>query len=165
MDGLAFAAETMIGNDLGRGDRARARASGRAVLQWAFGFGAFLAVTYWLGEGALSRLFSAEPAVQEAVRETMWLVALGQIPAALAYAFDGILIGATDSRYLRNAMAISAAGFFAVAWLTWSVGGPSLTAVWGSQGAFAALRALTLYLRYRSGAWSYIARPLREGTG
>lgn len=153
VDGFALAGETMVGTYLGRGDRARTWASGRAALQWGLGLGGLFAGAYLIGSDVLSRLFTHDPEVQAVVRRLMSLVALSQPITALAYSFDGILIGATDSRYLRNAMLISSIGFVVLAWAAWQVWGGSLQVVWGSLTAFMALRAVTLYVRYRSGAW------------
>ena len=82
-----------------------------------------------------------------------WAVALSQPVNAAAYVFDGILIGATDTLYLRNAMLLSTAVFAGIIAAGWLTAGLSLPLIWWALLVFMAMRAVTLGLRFHSGRW------------
>jgi MATE family multidrug resistance protein len=88
---------------------------------------------------------TAETVRQEARVFLPWLIA-APLVAAASFMLDGIFIGATRTRDMRNMMAVSFAGYGALVLL--------LVPVWGNHGLWAALmgffllRGLTLGLRY-----------------
>ena len=105
LDALAVPAQTIVAEDLGRHDRARARfVAGRAVR-----------LSIWLGIGlgvvlaalapVIPHLFSDDPAVIDRATSGAWflaaaLLAAALLPGAVAFAHDGILIGTGDYRFL-----------------------------------------------------------------
>lgn len=153
VDGFAYATETTVGAWLGRGDRARAHASGVAALLWGVGLGLLFAVAYFMGVEHVAAVFTHNADVIEIVVGLSWAIALSQPINAAAYVFDGILIGATDTRYLRNAMLLSAAVFVGVIGTGWLTVGLSLPLIWLALLVFMAMRALTLGIRFVSGRW------------
>lgn len=153
VDGFAYATETTVGSWLGRGDRARARASGVAALVWGLGVGALFALVYFIAVDDVAAFFTHNQDVIDVVVSLVWAVALSQPVNAAAYVFDGILIGATDTRYLRNAMLLSTAVFIAIIGVGWLTAGLSLQLIWWALLLFMAMRALTLGIRFRSGMW------------
>lgn len=153
VDGFAYATETTVGAWLGRGRAARARASAMAALLWGAGFGGCFALFYAAAADWIGSLFTKDPLVQQVVRRLATVVAVSQPVNALAYIFDGILIGATDTRYLRNAMLASAAVFGLTLGAGWVWIGRSLEVIWWSLVVFMAMRAGTLALRFFFGRW------------
>lgn len=158
VDGFAFATETMVGMWLGRGDKPRAHASGVAALVWGLSIGTLFAVAYFLFVDDVAAFFTHNEDVIAVVVSLVWAVALSQPVNAAAYVFDGILIGATDTRYLRNAMLLSTAVFVGVIGVGWLTAGLSLGLIWWALLVFMAMRAWTLGVRFRSGAWMDQAR-------
>ena len=132
VDGFAYATETTVGMWLGRGNEARAQASAGAALLWGVGAGTLFAMAYMVGVDAIVKLFTTDAHVQEIIRDLVWMIAFSQPVNALAYIFDGILIGATDTSYLSRAMFLSSVVFTLVVALGWSVWGLSLALVWWS---------------------------------
>lgn len=153
VDGFAYATETTVGGWLGRGDRARAHAASVASLLWGVGIGILFAVAYFVGVGNIASIFTHNEEVIHIVISLSWAIALSQPINAAAYVFDGILIGATDTRYLRNAMLISSAVLVATIGIGWVVAGLSLRLVWMALLVFMAARAVTLGIWFRSGRW------------
>ncbi len=154
VDGFAYATETTVGTWLGRGRIEKARASSYAAILWGTGAGLLFALGYVLGSDWLARLFTNDTAVQDVLRRMVWVVAVSQPVNALAFIFDGILIGATDTRYLRNAMIVSSGLFglfIAAGWLTI---GLSLALIWWGFVFWMLCRTLTLWVRFRSGLWA-----------
>lgn len=154
VDGFAYATETTVGMWLGRGEPARARASAGAALAWGVGTGCLFALAYLAGVDTIARFFTTDRLVQEIIQRLVVVVAVSQPVNALAYVFDGILIGATDTLYLRRAMLLSAAAFFVTAAAGWTAWGLSLALIWWSAVVFMTMRALTLAVRYVGTAWS-----------
>lgn len=154
VDGFAYATETTVGSWLGRGDRVRARASGIAALIWGVGVGVLFAVAYYFAVEDIAGFFTHDRDVIAIVTNLAWAIALSQPINAFAYVFDGILIGATDTRYLRNAMLLSTAVFVVVIMVGWIGAGLSLQLIWSALLLFMAMRALTLGIRFRSNAWT-----------
>lgn len=154
VDGFAYATETTVGSWLGRGDRVRARASGIAALIWGVGVGVLFAGAYFFAAERIAAFFTHDRDVIAIVTSLSWAVALSQPVNAIAYVFDGILIGATDTRYLRNAMLFSTTVFTVVVVFGWLGSGLSLQLIWSALLLFMAMRALTLGIRFRTDAWT-----------
>lgn len=159
VDGFAYATETTVGTWLGRGDAAAARSSALAALLWGTGTGIAFALAYAAGADGIARLFTRDPAVQSVVRSLTWVVALSQPVNAVAFVLDGILIGATDTRYLRNAMLLSSFTFACFVAAGWLLAGPSLALVWWALVLWMVARATTLWVRFRSGRWTGATSP------
>lgn len=153
VDGFAYATETTVGQWLGRGKPQRAQASAYASLLWGVGSGIIFAGVYLVAVEGIAGLFTVDPLVRQVVVNLAWVVAISQPINALAYIFDGILIGAMDTKYLRNAMFISSGTFIVAIALGWWQQGLSLNLVWWCLVLFMAMRAATLAVRFRSGAW------------
>ncbi|NLN28217.1 MAG: MATE family efflux transporter [Firmicutes bacterium] len=153
VDGFAYATETMVGAWLGRGDRERAHASGVAALLWGVGVGTLFGIAYFVGVDKVATFFTTNKEVADIVISLVWAVALSQPVNAIAYVFDGVLIGATDTHFLQNAMLTSAAVFAGTLGVGWLASGLSLQLIWWALLLFTATRAVTLGIRFRSGHW------------
>lgn len=111
LDALAIPAQTLVADGLGRGDVAAARDVSDRVAALTLWCAAAIGVVIAATAPVLPRLFSADGAVVS--RATAGLVVLGLVvlvPAGVAYATDGALIGAGDYRFLGRA----ALGYLAV---------------------------------------------------
>ena len=115
LDGLATAAEQLSGYSLGVRDRTRFLRTTKLVLGWSMVFAIAVALALALSGPALIDLMTASADVREAARTFMWLATLAPVCGVMAYAFDGIYIGATWARDMRNLMLASLALYFA-AW-------------------------------------------------
>lgn len=145
LDGLANAAEQLCGRAYGARDRAAFSGAVRLVILWGSGFAlAVIAVFALFGPSLIDAMTSSADVRQQA-RDTLWFVLLSPIPAVFAFAYDGIFIGATWARDMRNLMVLSMLMFFA-AWLALrSFGNAGL---WGSLLVFYAARGGLQALRY-----------------
>jgi MATE family multidrug resistance protein len=115
LDGLATAAEQLSGYSLGARDRARFLRTTKLVLGWSMVFAIAVALVLAIGGSALIDLMTASTDVRETARAFMWFATLAPVCGVMAYAFDGIYIGATWARDMRNLMLASLALYFA-AW-------------------------------------------------
>ena len=146
MDGFAFGAESLVGQALGAGDRKALRRSAEFTSFWGAVTVAVLALAFFVAGGAIVDLMAKDPDVQQAARAYLpWMVAAPLIGWA-PWMLDGIFIGATATRDMRNMMILSAI-IFAVAVAV-------LIPPFGNHGLWAALlisyvaRGVTLGARY-----------------
>ncbi len=148
LDGFAFAAEALVGGAFGARRAGELRRAAVMSSAWGLGCVAALAAAFWLAGGAVIDLMTTSEEVRAAAREFLPWCALAPVVGLPAFMLDGIFIGATRSRDMRNAMAWSLAVYLAAWWV--------LTAMMGTHGLWAALmvffvaRGVTLFLRYPS---------------
>ncbi len=143
LDGVAFAAETLVGQALGAKNPAGLRQTARMSMQWGYA-GAGLLALIFAGGGyfAIQVMTNAADVQTQALALLPWLVASPLIGAA-AWIYDGIFIGALLTGAMRRA-AIQVAFLYVAALAV-------LVPSFGNQGLWAALmvmnaaRGLTLY--------------------
>jgi MATE family multidrug resistance protein len=159
LDAYAATAQSLVGYFLGDARLALARRASRVALLWALGTGAGLALAMAAGEGAVALLLVPESA--RSVFGAAWIAAaLAQPLNALSFATDGILWGARDYRYLRNAM-FAATGLGSALLFALDLGAPgALARIWVVTAVWIALRTAFGIVRI----WPGIGRsPLRVG--
>jgi MATE family multidrug resistance protein len=142
MDAFAHTAETLCGAAWGADDRPALRAAARRTTLWAFAVASLGAAAIALAQEPLVRLLTTSPdVVTEALRYMPWLILL---PLASVWAFqlDGIFIGITQARTMRNAMALSFVVFAGCLWLTLDTLGNH--GLWLALALFMVARALLL---------------------
>ncbi|GFE51259.1 MATE family efflux transporter [Roseobacter cerasinus] len=146
MDGFAFAAETLIARAFGRGDRAYVRRAALVTSVWGLLICVFMATAFGFVGGWGIDLMAKNADVQQTARQFLPYMVVAPLLGCAAWMFDGIFIGATRSKDMRNMMALS----FLIYWLALAVLLPTL----GNHGLWLALlisfiaRGVTLGLRY-----------------
>jgi MATE family multidrug resistance protein len=153
LDGFATAAEQLAGRAVG----ARYRPAFDRVVRLTTGWGlsAALALTaiYALLGPHIVDLMTTAPEVRETARRYLAWAALTPLAGVIAFQMDGIFIGATWSRDMRNMMLVSVVVYLA-AWA-------SLTPLFGNHGLWA---ALLIFLGARSVAFHWRMRRLLPRT-
>ncbi|MFH7586653.1 MATE family efflux transporter DinF [Oceanimonas smirnovii] len=142
MDGFAYAAEAMVGKAIGRGSRRHFRLACGLNLVWGALVAVLFTLVFWLaGKPLVGQITSIESVQQQAYGFLPWLVAMPLV-SCWCFVLDGIFIGATQGRAMRNMMLVSTLGvFFPVWWLSQSLGNHAL---WLAMLCFMAARGLTL---------------------
>ena len=113
-DGFAYAGEALTGRFIGEGSREGVRATVRGTFLWGIAVAALFMLLYGLGGVPVLRLMTDDTTVVEAGRAFLpWLLLMPLIGCP-AFIWDGIFIGATASKDLRNSTLLCAVGFFAV---------------------------------------------------
>lgn len=153
MDGLAIAAQALVGTALGAGRAAEARAYGRDLVRLGIVGGAVLAAALLLGQGLLPRLLTDDPVVLATIASAWWLAALGHVLNGPVFALDGVLMGAEDYRYLRTWTVVAAVVGAAGAQVAVAAGA-GLLGLWVAVQALMAVRLVSLVLRVRGDAWT-----------
>jgi multidrug resistance protein, MATE family len=154
LDGLANAVEALSGHAIGVGSRQDLR---RALVV-AGGWSLIGSILFAAGFGLLGHAFVNVQTDMPAVRSTAYayLPYLAALPlvGVWSYLLDGLFVGATRAREMRDAMLAAGLGFVVLAWALRPWGNAGL---WTAFLAFMALRALTLGWQARriarQGAW------------
>ncbi|WP_417475262.1 MATE family efflux transporter [Leisingera sp.] len=146
LDGFAFAAEALVGSAVGAKCRAELRRAAIVAAQWSLGGAVLLGLGFAVAGPAVIDVMTTAPAVREAGRAYLFWVVVAPVLSVGSYMFDGIFIGATWTRDMRNAMIQSVVAYV--------VALAVLVPVFGNHGLWAALmvlnlaRGITLGLRY-----------------
>jgi MATE family, multidrug efflux pump len=117
LDGLANAAEQLCGRAYGARDRLAFSGAVRLVMSWGFGFALAVTVIFALFGPVLIDLMTASAEVRHGARDYLPFVVASPLLAVFAFGFDGVYIGATWAREMRNLMMLSLLIFLAV-WLS-----------------------------------------------
>ena len=145
LDGLANAAEQLCGRAYGARDRDVFGRAVRLIVIWGFVFGAGATALFTLFGAPFIDLMTANAEVRHMANQYMWLAALAPICGVMAFVFDGIYIGATWVRDMRNLMVVALAIYLAVWGLTLPLGNAGL---WIAMLAFFIARGGLQAARY-----------------
>ncbi|WP_347266418.1 MATE family efflux transporter [Paracoccus sp. (in: a-proteobacteria)] len=146
LDGFAFAAESLVGQAVGARRPERLRRAVALTSGWGVAGAVALSAVFLLAGPAIIDLLTTSAEVRLAARDYLpWLVAAPLIGIA-AWMLDGIFIGATRTRAMRNSMVLSVAAYAGlVAVLPQVMGNHGL---WAALMALNALRGLTMWWAY-----------------
>ena len=152
LDAVAIAGQALVAHALGAGNTETARAASRRMVGLSIQLGVVLGVVVAAVAMPLASLFSADAQVVSLAAFLFLWVAVMQPLNGVAFALDGILIGAGDLRFLAQAM-VGAFGVFGAAALVVLLSGWGLGWVWLTIILFMAARAGPLWLRFRQEGW------------
>ena len=142
LDGFALASETLVGSAVGAADRERLRHSIAYSTQLAFVTSVVLTLLFVVAATpVIAILTNVEAVIAEAHVYLPWAIA-APIISVWCYLLDGIFIGATRTREMRNAMIISLAAFLGAWYLLTPLGNHGL---WLALMTYFIARALSLY--------------------
>ncbi|MEO0750320.1 MAG: MATE family efflux transporter [Pseudomonadota bacterium] len=146
LDGFAHAVETLVGQAVGQKDRDRLRRSICLGCLWA-GLVALLVTVVFAGFGTeLIAVMTTSEAVRATAATYLIYVVAAPLASVGTFMVDGVMVGATRARDMRNTMALSAALYLGLAAV--------LLPVLDNHGLWTALlfsflvRGVTLALRY-----------------
>ena len=125
-DGFAYAAEALVGKFIGRRDIPAVKMTVRHVFVWSMGVGMFFVLVYLFGSDPAFRVLTSDAQVVQAARPFyFWLLLMPPIGCA-AFTWDGVFVGATASRSLRNSLVWALLAFFGLWFFCYAVRGGSL---------------------------------------
>jgi MATE family multidrug resistance protein len=146
LDGFATAAAQMCGQAVGAKDFKGFRASVRLTLAWCLAFGLCVGSLVLIGGPGFIDFLSTNADVRAYARDYLALAALAPIVGALAFEFDGVFIGATWTKDMRNMMLVSLSIFLGLLYFLGPMGNAGL---WTALLGFFFARGVTLSLRYK----------------
>jgi MATE family multidrug resistance protein len=104
IDGFAFASESLVGKYAGAKNQEKLRKSINLSFVWAFGLAFTYSLIFYVFDVPLLHLFTNQENLITAAQDyTIWIV-LFPILATAGYMWDGVFIGLTASKAMRNTM-------------------------------------------------------------
>lgn len=114
MDGFAYAGESLVGRYIGARDRRSLVSTVRHLMLWGLLLTLLFTIVYALFGNNILHIFSDSQQVLDAARPFLFWTLIIPVCGFSAFLFDGIFVGATASRTMRNSMFIATALFFAI---------------------------------------------------
>ncbi|MCZ0726771.1 MATE family efflux transporter [Mycolicibacterium iranicum] len=153
LDSLAIAAQSLVGAALGAGQLTHAKSVAWRVTIFSTVAGLVLAAVFALGSSVIPSVFTTDRSVLDAIGVPWWFL-VGILPiAGIVFAVDGVLLGAGDATFMRNATVASALiGFLPLIWLSLAYGW-GLLGIWAGLATFMVLRLIFVGWRALSGRW------------
>ncbi len=136
LDGLAQAAEQLVGRAIGANWRPAFDAAWRLCMRWGFAVALVLAGLWLVAGTALVDFMTTSEPVRSFARQYLWLAVPTALSGMPAFVFDGMLVGATLNAPMRNGMLVALAVFLVAAVV--------LQKLLGNAGLWLALHAFFL---------------------
>lgn len=146
LDGFAHTAETLAGHAFGANDPRRLRRAGAYCAVWAGLMAGLLSLVYLIWGPNIIALLTVLPDVRSVAQEYLpWMAALPFL-SVWAFMLDGIFIGTTRTRELRNSMFVVFVVYLAAVWL--SLEPLQNHGIWLSMTIFMVMRGVLLGALY-----------------
>lgn len=159
LDGFAHAAEALTGRAVGRRDWPLFGASVRAAARFSLMTAGVAMAAFFFGGDYLIALLTDLPDVRATAGDYLpWMVVMPAI-AVWSYLLDGVFIGATATREMRDTILLALAVYLPVWWFTQPLGNHGL---WLAFTVFTLVRSASLagvYLHYRRTRWTSAVPP------
>ena len=147
LDGLAHAAEALVGKAIGAKSRAALQASVSITLRWSLLIAVGFCAAFYFGGPLLIRILTDLPEVRETTLTYLpWLV-ISPLVSVLPFLYDGVFVGATRAREMRDIMVISTVVVFLPAWYMLQFLGNH--GLWLAFIIFMASRSIGMHFYYR----------------
>ena len=146
LDGFAHTAETLTGHAFGANDARRLRRASGYCSVWAGLIAGFLGLVYLFWGTDVIAMLTQLPEVRTAAAEYLPWIAAAPVVAVWAFMLDGVFIGTTRTRELRNSMFVAAIAYLLTVWI--SLEPLQNHGIWLSMTVFMAIRAVLLGALY-----------------
>ena len=107
LDGFAFAAESLVGQAMGARAPARVLRASKVTGLWGGAGAVLLGLGFYLLGPMIIDVMTTAPDVRELARVYLPWVAIAPVIGIASWMLDGVFIGATLTREMRNAMVVS----------------------------------------------------------
>jgi len=146
LDGVAHAAEAMVGKAVGQKDEDALKYTVGLTLRWSAIFAVGFTIVYFFAGPLIIRILTDLPEVRETAMVYLpWLIASPLI-SVWCFLYDGVYVGMTRAREMRNIMMFSTLAVFLPLWfVTQPYGNHGL---WFALMAFMASRGIGMHLGY-----------------
>jgi MATE family multidrug resistance protein len=104
IDGFAYAAESLVGNYYGAGDEKKTYKAISYLFKWGLAFAILFTIVFWLFGEEIVLVFSNQADVIAMTNSMLFWVIILPVTSFACYIWDGIYIGLTASKTMRNAM-------------------------------------------------------------
>ena len=136
VDGFAYAAESLVGKNKGANDKEGLNESIRLSFLWGMGLAAIYTLVYLFFKDPLLHIFTTEKHLIEAAQPFIWWMIIFPLLSTPCYIWDGVFIGLTASRAMRDSMLISLVIFMATYFIAFPI--------WANHGLWLSLLILMI---------------------
>jgi putative MATE family efflux protein len=151
LDAIAIAGQVIVGRALGAGSADAAFAAARRMIEWALVAGLLIGGTFLALIDVVPHAFTSDPRVLAQARDLWPLFCVMWPVAAIVFALDGILIGASDTAYLALAMAFAFVVFAPIV-----LAANTVAVVWLALDVLMLVRLATLGARFARRRWALV---------
>jgi len=144
MDGFAYAAESLTGKFVGGKNKPQLKMTIQYVFRWGWVLTFLFTILYYFFGDHILQLLTDNQAVLEASKPYFKWVLLVPVSGFAAFLWDGIFVGATASKAMRDAIFIATAGYFALYFILHPIIGNN--GLWIALLLFLALRGIGMKL-------------------
>jgi len=144
IDGFAYAAESLVGKYFGAGDKGRLKQVIVLIFLWGTGLGMVFSIMYLLFDRAIIGLFTNQAQVLAAALQFMVWTYAAPLINSVCYLWDGVFIGVTASKEMRNSMLAALAVFLLLFYLLHPHMGNH--GIWLALTTFMVVRGVTMSL-------------------
>ena len=150
-DGFAYAGEALVGRFIGAHDQENLKKTIKYLLLWGVGLSVPFTLLYWAFPDTFIRLISDQPVIVEQARPYYIYMILIPVITFAAFLWDGIYIGATAAKEIRNTMMIASLMVFLPAWYV-------LMPLYGNHGLWI---AFLLFMLARGVSMTVMAKRIK----
>jgi MATE family multidrug resistance protein len=147
LDGFAHAAEAMVGRAVGARNKEALRQAVKLTLRWSFYVSLAFSAFFWVGGPFLIRLLTDIPEIIEVTLVYLPWITVMPVIAVWSYLYDGVFVGATRAREMRDIMLISSFLVFLPAWYMFRFLGNH--GLWLALALFLASRGIGMHYYYQ----------------
>jgi len=147
VDGFAYATESLVGRYKGAKNTVLLSQTIRYSLFWGMGLALVYSLVYGIAGEYILQIFTNQDDVIEYATPLLFWVILLPIIGTPSYIWDGVFIGLTATRAMRNTMLIAFALFLVVYYLSASSLG--VHSLWFAMMAFLGVRGFGQWFLYR----------------
>lgn len=147
LDGLAHAAEALVGKAAGAKDRQALHRSVQLTMRWSLYVAIGFSVLFWFTGPLFIRVLTDIPDVVDTALQYLPWMTVAPVIAVWAYLYDGVFVGATRAKEMRNSMVISTFAVFIPAWLAFRFLGNH--GLWLAFMIFLGSRGIGMHYYYR----------------
>jgi len=150
VDGFALAGESLVGKYDGAKDPVNLKRVIRLVFIWGFGLATMYSIIYGIGYTEILKLFTNQTELISDAQPFKFWITFMPILGVACYIWDGIFIGFTDSKGMRNTMFVGFAVFLTTIFIALPfLGNHALWLGWSAFLTSRGLAQLWWYSRYQ----------------
>lgn len=116
LDGFAHAAEALVGKAVGAKSREALQQSVKLTLRWSLYVAGGFCILFLAGGPLLINVLTDLPQVRETTLHFLPWIVVSPLVSVWSYLYDGVFVGATRAREMRDIMLVSTFAVFVPSW-------------------------------------------------
>lgn len=107
VDGFAFAAESLVGKYIGARNKEKLQSAIKYSFIWGIGLGVILTIVYFFFDREILSFYTDKSEIINLASAYFLWTLLAPLSNSICYIWDGVFIGATATKPMRNSMLLS----------------------------------------------------------